>query len=106
VHRLLDRTEAALTRQPQFRIDLYVRDGTAREAPKMHATARAPRGGHECRRKARKLGQPNGEWDLSPSVGQRVDVSQFRPVLRHGARMIGIDLSQVKAIEALSPCFS
>jgi len=55
---------------------------------------------------ARQTTQRNIEGDFGLPVSEPVDITQLRPRLRHGARMIGIDPPQVKAACPLSCCFS
>src|SRR6185437_10546233 len=45
----------------------------------------------------RKLGERNLEVESGPPIGEQVDFTQLRPVLRHGARMIGTTPFGVKA---------
>ncbi len=93
-----ERSETSLAGELGLRRDLHVRDGhallTAETHPPRHAAIRA----RELRPKSWKIGDRDREVDADSPVGQRVDVTRLRPVLRHGARMIGSDSSQVKAL--------
>ncbi len=65
-----------------------------------------PRRQQSCACTRGNLTQRNLEGDVGLPVGQPVDITQLRPRLRHGARMIGIDPLKSKPLGRLSCCFS
>lgn len=93
---LLHGREAALALQRDLGLRVHIGDDMALIMIQRHASPRHAFGGQQVRRDTLEPREGHHQFNLAGLVGQSRDIAQSRAVLRHGARMIGIDLLRRK----------
>src|SRR5579885_3282482 len=93
----LERLEATLAEKRGPTRDRDIGDRQSSLATEARVPGDAALRPREMRAKPRQLGERDLEIESDSPIGKQVDVTQLRPVLRHGARMIGTTPLIVKA---------